>query len=178
VQFEKDSVDRGVERCQPEGLSEYRRLHSLEEKLDRRIVLVAGKKNEPRGSPRPDPRYRPVEHLAPDFRHQHVANDEIKGAVHDLAQALDPARDGDDVKRTEGQVIAENLPEIIAIFQEQNSPARPSERRHFIVNVDSDDLLGMGNLRSPAHVPSELARRVPSGRPHVAMLAAIRKFTT
>src|SRR5260370_29468962 len=88
AQFEKDTVDRRVERGQLEGLEEYRRVHSPEEKLDRRIVLVAGKKNEPPGSSRPDSRHRPVEHLAPDLRHHHVANDEIKGALHALAPAL------------------------------------------------------------------------------------------
>src|SRR2546430_1810606 len=115
VQFEKDTADRRVERRQLEGLEEHRRVHSPEEKLDRRIVLVAGKKNEPPSSSRPDPRYRPVEHLAPDFRHHHVANDEIKGAFHDLAQALDTAPDGGHLIRAEDQVVMENLPEIISI---------------------------------------------------------------
>src|SRR5438045_5196783 len=84
----QDTVDRRVERSQLEGLDQHRRVHSLEEKLHRRIVLVAGKKNEPSSSSRPDPRHRPVEHLAPDFRHHHVANDKIKGALNDLAQTL------------------------------------------------------------------------------------------
>src|ERR1700730_8228291 len=158
VQFEKNSVDRRVERRQLEGLSEYRCLHSLEEKLDRRIVLVAGKKNEPPSSRRPDPRHRPVEHLAPDFRHHHVANDEIKGALHDLAQALDTARDGGHLIRAEDQVVAENLPEIITIFQQQNSPGRPPERRYFLVNVESDELHGIGSLQWPAHCPKPISR--------------------
>ncbi len=173
VQFEKDTFDRRVERRQLEGLSEHRRVHSPEEKLDRRIVLVAGKKNEPSSSSRPGPRHRPVEHLAPDLRHHHVANDEIKGAIHDLAQALDTARDGGHLIRAEDQVIAENLPEIITIFQEQNSPGRPPERRHFLANVESDGLHRIGSLLSPAHgVPSRLARRVPSG----TMYSSVRPF--
>jgi hypothetical protein len=151
VQFEKDTVDRRVERRKLERLDEHRRVHSPEEKLDRRIVLVAGKKNEPPSSGRPDPRHRPVEHLAPDLRHHHVANDEIKGALHDLAQALDTARGGGHLIRAVDQVVAENRPEIITIFQKQNSPGRPPERRHFLVNVESDELHGIGSSRSPAH---------------------------
>src|SRR5205807_346428 len=158
AQFEQDTVDHRVERRQLEGLSEHRRVHSPEEKLHRRIVLVAGKKNEPPSSSRPDPCYRPVEHLAPDLRHQHVANDEIKGALHDLAQALDTARDGGHLIRAEDQVIAENLPEIITIFEEQDSPGRPPERRHFLVNVESDDLRRIGSLRSPAHDPKPISK--------------------
>jgi len=158
AQFEKDIVDRRVERLQLEGLEEHRRVNSPEEKVDRRIVLVAGKKNEPLSSSRPDPRHRPVEHLAPDLRHHHVANDEIKGALHDLAQALDTARDGGHLIRAEGQVVVENLPEIITIFQEQNSPrrSRPPERRHFLVNVESDELHGIGSSRSAAHGPKPI----------------------
>src|SRR6202030_2931515 len=114
--FEKDTVDCRVERRQLEGLDEHRSLDSPEEKLVRPIVLVAGKKNEPPSSSRPDPRNSPVEHLAPDLRHHHVANDEIKGALHDLAQALDAAPDGGHLIRTEHQVVVENLPEIITIF--------------------------------------------------------------
>ena len=119
---------------------------------------MAGKKNEPPGSSRPGPRHRPVEHLTPDFRHHHVANDEIKGALHDLAQALDTAPDGGHLIRAEDQVVVENLPEIITIFEEQNSPGRPPERRHFLVNVESDDLRGIGTLRSPAHDPKPISK--------------------
>src|SRR5437667_9305159 len=155
AQFEKDTVDRRVERRQLEGLDEHRRVHSLEEKLHRRIVLVAGKKNEPSSSSRPDPRHGPVEHLAPDLRHHHVANDEIKGALHDLTQTLDTAPDGGHLIRAEDQVVLENLPEIITIFQEQNSPGRP----HFLVNVESDKLHGRGSLRSPAHGPKPISKR-------------------
>jgi hypothetical protein len=159
AQFEKETVDCRVERRQLEGLDEHGRVHSPEEKLDRPIVLVAGKKNEPPSSSRPDPRHRPVEHLAPDLRHHHVANDEIKGALHDLAQALDTAPDGGHLIRAEHQVVVENLPKIITIFQEQNSPGRPlenspgrpPERRHFLVNVESDELHGIGSSRCPAH---------------------------
>src|SRR2546423_11725630 len=125
AQFEQDTVDHRLERRQLEGLSEHRRVHPPEEKLHHRIVLVAGEKNEPSSSSRPDPRHRPVEHLAPDFRHHHVANDEIKSAIHDLAQALDTAPDGGHFKRTEDQVVAENFPKIITIFQEQTSPGSP-----------------------------------------------------
>src|ERR1700736_5499033 len=135
AQFEKDIVDRRVERRRLKGLEEHRRVHSPEEKLDRPIVLVAGKKNEPPSSSSPDPRHRPVEHLAPDLWHHHVANDEIKGSLHDLAQALDTALDGGHLIRAEGQVGVENIPEIITIFQEQNSPGRLPERRHFLANV-------------------------------------------
>jgi hypothetical protein len=145
VQLEKDTVDRRVERRQLERLDEHGRVHSPEEKLDRRIVLVAGKKNEPPSSSRPDPRHRPVEHLAPDLRHHHVAKDEIEAAVHDLAQTLDTAPDGGHLIRAEGQVVVENLPEIVTIFQEQNSPGRPRELRHFLANVESDDFPGIGS---------------------------------
>ena len=155
---EKDTVDRRVERRQVEGLDEHRRVYSPEEKLVRLIVLVAGKKNEPPSSSRPDPRHRPVEHLAPDLRHHHVANDEIKGALHDLAQALDTAPDGGHLIRAEHQVVVENLPEIITIFQEQNPPGRPPERRHFLVNVESDELHGIGSSRCLAHGPKPISK--------------------
>ena len=158
AQFEKDIVDRRVERRQLEGLDEQRRVHSPEEKLDRPIVLVAGKKNEPPCSSWPDPRHRPVEHLAPDLRHHHVANDEIKGALHDLAQALDTAPDGRHLITAEDQVVVENLPETITIFQEQNSSGRPPERCHFLVNVESDELHWMGSSRSPAHGPKPISK--------------------
>src|ERR1700730_16045814 len=158
AQFEKDTVDRRVERRQLEGLEEHRRVHSPEEKLDRPIGLVAGKKNEPPSSSPPDPRHRPVEHLAPDLRHHHVANDEIKGSLHDLAQALDTAPDGGHLIRAEDQVVVENLPEIITIFEEQNSPGRPLEPRHFLANVESDELRGRGSLRSPGHGPKPISK--------------------
>src|SRR5438876_1243336 len=170
AQFEKDTVDRRVERRQLEGLDEHRRVHSLEEKLHRRIVLVAGKKNEPSSSSRPDPRHGPVEHLAPDLRHHHVANDEIKGALHDLTQTLDTAPDGGHLIRAEDQVVLENLPEIITIFQEQNSPGRPLERRHFLVNVESDKLHGRGSLRSPAHGPKPISKTGASGQGELLLL--------
>ena len=93
AQFEKDIVDRRVERLQLEGLEEHRRLYPPKEKIDRRIVLVTGKENEALTSSWPDPRHRPVKHLAPHLRHHHVANDEIEGALHDLTQALDAATD-------------------------------------------------------------------------------------
>ena len=93
AQFEKDVADRQVELLQLEGLEEHRRINSLEEKVDRRIVLVAGKKNEPLSSSRPDPRHRPVKHLAAHLRHNHVAKDDVKGRLHDFTQALDAARD-------------------------------------------------------------------------------------
>ena len=166
AQFEKDIVDRRVELRQMEGLVEHRRVNSPEEKIDRRIVLVTGKKNEPLSISRPDPRHRPVKHLAPDLRHHHVANDEIEGALHDLAQALDTVPDGGDLIRVEDQVVVENLPEIITILQEQNSQGRsPARRLHLLVNVESDDLHGIGNGigSSPAHRPSRLARQVPLG---------------
>jgi hypothetical protein len=163
AQFEEDVADRRVELFQLEGLDEHRRINSPEEKVDRRIVLVAGKKNEPLSSSRPDPRHRPVEHLPPDLRHHHVANDEIEGALHDLAQALDAARDGGDLIRAEDQVIVENLPEIITIFQEQNSPGRSLGRRlHVLVNVESDELHGIGNgiggSRPSAHGPKPISK--------------------
>src|SRR5438067_6954160 len=158
AQSEKDTLDRRVERREPEWLSEHRRVDSPEEKLDRRIVLMAGKKNEPPSSSRSDSRHRPVEHLAPDFRHHHVANDEIKDAIHDLAQALNTAWDGGHLIRAEDQVVVENLPEILSIFQEQNSPGRLPERRHFHVNIDSDALHGIGSLRSPAHRPKPISK--------------------
>jgi hypothetical protein len=177
-QFEKDTVDRRVERLQLEGLDEHRRVHSPEEKLDRRIVLVAGKKNEPPSSSRPDPRHRPVEHFAPDLRHQHVANDEIKGALHDLAQALDTAPDGGHLIRAEDQVVVENLPEIITIFQEQNSPSRPAERRHFLVNVESDDLHGIGSWRSPAHAPKPMSKTGALGSVRDALSPTVERRCT
>jgi len=165
AQFEKDVADRRVELLQLEGLDEHRRFNSPEEKVDRRIVLVAGKKNEPLSSSRPDPRHRPVKHLAPDLRHHHVANDEIEGALHDLAQTFDTAPDGGHLITAEDQVVLENLPEIITIFQEQNSPGRPPGRRlYFLVNVESAGLHWMRSSRSRAHSPSRLARRVPSGQ--------------
>src|SRR5256885_17210342 len=145
AQFLKNTVDRVVECSQLEWFDQDRRVNSPEEKLDRRIVPVAGKKNEPPGGSRPDPRHRPVEHFAPDFGHNHVANDEIKGTLHDLAQAFYAARDGSHFITAEAEVIVEDLPEIIAIFQEQNFPGRPDDRRHFLANVESDDLPGSGS---------------------------------
>jgi hypothetical protein len=47
AQLAKNIVDRRVERLQREGLDNYRRVHPLKEKLDGRIVPVAGKENEP-----------------------------------------------------------------------------------------------------------------------------------
>ena len=154
-------MDRRVERRQFEGLREHGRVNSPEKKLDRRIVLVAGKKNEPLSISRPEPRHRPVKRLAPDLRHHHVANDEIEGAaLNDLAQALDTAPDGGHLIRAEDQVVVENLPEIITIFQEQNSPGRPPERRQFLVNFESDELRGIGNEigSSPAHGPKPISK--------------------
>jgi hypothetical protein len=46
-QLTKDIAYRRVELRQFEGLEEHRGVHPLEEKLDRGIVLVTGKKNEP-----------------------------------------------------------------------------------------------------------------------------------
>jgi hypothetical protein len=84
-----------------EGLEEHHRVNSPEEKIDRRIVFVAGKENEPMSSSRPDPRHCPVKHLAPNLRHHHVANDKVEGALHDLAQPLGAVRDGGDLIREE-----------------------------------------------------------------------------
>jgi hypothetical protein len=47
VQLAKNIADRRVERLQREGFHQYRRAHPLKEKLDGRIVPVAGKENEP-----------------------------------------------------------------------------------------------------------------------------------
>lgn len=154
-------MDRRVECRQFEGLREHGRVNSPEKKLYRRIVLVAGKKNEPLSISRSDPRHRPVKRLAPDLRHHHVANDEIEGAaLNDLAQALDTAPDGGHLIRAEDQVVVENLPEIITIFQEQNFPGRPPERRQFLVNFESDELRGIGNEigSSPAHGPNPISK--------------------
>jgi hypothetical protein len=118
-------VDRRVERRQLEGLDEHGRVHPLEEKLDGRIVRVAGKKNEPLSSSRSYPRDRPIKHLASHPRHHHIADDEIEAVLHDLVHALDAARDRGYLKMAGDQVFAENLPEIIAIFQEQNPLGRP-----------------------------------------------------
>src|SRR5207237_8545320 len=87
-QFASNLSDRCVERLQLEGLDEHRRLHSLEEKFYLRIILVTGEENEPLTSSRADPRHGPVKVLAPDFRHHHVANDQIEGILENLAQTL------------------------------------------------------------------------------------------
>jgi hypothetical protein len=167
AQFEKDIADRRVELRQMERLREHGRVNSPEEKIDRRIVLVAGKKNEPLSIGGPGPRHRPVKHLAPDLRHHHVANDNIECVLHDLAQALDPAPDGGDLMRVEDQVVVENLPEIITIFQEQNSQGRPpGGRLHLLVKIESNELLkirngmgiGIGSSRSPAHGPEPISK--------------------
>jgi len=63
--------------------------------------------------------------VSPHPRHRDVANDEIEGALRDLAQALDAARNRRCLKTAEGKVIAENLPQIIAIFQGAK-PAGPA----------------------------------------------------
>ena len=118
------------------------------------IVLVAGKKNEPLSSSRPHPRDRPVKHLASHLRHQHVANDDIEGAVPDLAQALDAARNRGYLKRAGGQVIVENVSEIIAIFQEQNLPGRLGHMVRGNVKLESDDVLGVGSSRPQSHSPN------------------------
>ena len=49
----EDIADRGVELRQIERLVENRRVHPLKETLDRRIVLVAGKKDEALAGSRP-----------------------------------------------------------------------------------------------------------------------------
>ena len=121
-------------------------------------------------SGRADPRQRPVEHLAPDPWHHHVANDEIEGVLDDLAQALDATRDWGYLKRAGNQIIVKNLPEIIAIFQEQNPLARPERavrgnlyaghRYLYCVKVEGDVPYEMvaevRNPRSPSqtHSPS------------------------
>ena len=92
-QLTKDTADRRVERRQLEGLEEHCRVHPLKEKLDPRIILVTGKKDEVFTGSRPDACHRPVKHLAPDLRHQHVANDEIEAGLHDFTQTLDAAPD-------------------------------------------------------------------------------------
>src|SRR6478672_80283 len=106
-------LDRRLECRQLERLDEHCRIRPLEEKLNRRVVPVAGKKNEAPGGAWPHPRDCPVKHLAPHPWHHHVANDDIEGVLRDLAQALDTARDRRYLETAEGQVIAENLPEII-----------------------------------------------------------------
>jgi hypothetical protein len=145
---------RRVERLQREGLDEHGRIHPLEEKLDGRIVPVAGKKNEPLSSRRPRPRDRPVKHFPSHPRHHHVANNEIEGVLPDLAEALDAAWDRGYLKKAGDKVIAKNLPEILAIFQEQNPLGRP---RHVVpgnLNLESEDLLGLGSSRSQSHSPN------------------------
>jgi hypothetical protein len=118
-------VDRCVERLQLEGLDQHRRLHSLEEKFYLRIILVTGEENESLTSGGTDSRHGPVKVLAPDFRHHHVANDQIEGILENLAQTLDTSGDRSNLKRAGNQVIVENCPEIIAIFQEQDPLAGP-----------------------------------------------------
>ena len=112
---------------------------------------MTGKKNEPLTSSRADPRHRPIEHLAPELGHHHVANNQIEGILEDLAQTLDATRDRSYLKGAGNQVIVENLPEIIAIFQEQNPLAWPEYvlpgevvAGHFRlsrVKIDGGDLL-------------------------------------
>ena len=140
-------LDRRVECRQLERLDENCRIRPLEEKLNRRVVPVAGKKNEAPGSPWPHPRDRPIKHLAPHPRHHHVANDDIERVLRDLAQAFDTARDRRYLETAEGQVIAENLPEIMAIFQEQNPPGRPSRNLRGNVALERNDLGGNVNLQ-------------------------------
>jgi hypothetical protein len=53
-------------------------------------VPVAGKKNKPLSSSRPGSRDRPVKHLAALPRHHHVADNEVEGALPDLAQTPTP----------------------------------------------------------------------------------------
>src|SRR5437588_5884819 len=93
AQLKKDLVDYRVERRQFEGLVEHSRVYSPKEKLDRRIVLVTGKKNEALTRSRPDPCHRPIKHLAAHLRHHNVAKNEIETGLHDLTQALNAARD-------------------------------------------------------------------------------------
>ena len=128
------------------------------------LVPVAGKKNEPLSSSGPHPRDRPVKHLAPHPRHHHVANDEIEGALPDFAHALDAARDRGYLKKAEGEMIAENLPEIIAIFQEQNPLGRPGRVIRGEVNLESDDLRGIciESWRLPAHSRKPISRKSAS----------------
>src|SRR5205807_3685712 len=78
-------------------------------------------------------------------------------AAHDLAQALDTARNGGYLIRAGDQVVAENIPEIITIFQKQNSPGGSHECRHFVINVDSDNLPGIRSLPS-AHSPKLISK--------------------
>ena len=124
-QFADNLADCRVERFQLERLDQHRRLHSLEEKLYPRIILVTGKENEPLTSSRADPRHRPIEHLAPELRHHHVANDQIEGILQDLAETFDATRHRRYLKGAGNQVILQNFPEIIAIFQKQNPLAWP-----------------------------------------------------
>src|SRR5256885_8446989 len=93
TQLANDIADRRVEHRQVKGLEEHSRVDPPKEKLIRRIVLVTGKKNETLTRSRPDPRHRPIKHLAAHPRHHHVTNDEIVPSLHDLAQTLDAAPD-------------------------------------------------------------------------------------
>ena len=61
-------------------------------------------------------------------------------------------------------MVVENLPEIITIFQEQNSPDWPPERRHFLVNVESGELSGIRSWRSRAHGPKPISKTGALGR--------------
>jgi len=128
---------------------------------------VAGKKNEPPSSSRSYPRDRPVEHLASHPRHHHVANDEIEGALPDLEHALDAALDRGYLKGTGDQVIAENLPEITAIFQEQNPLGRPGHGVRGSLNLESGDLrrIGIENWTLLTHSRKLMSRTGALRRP-------------
>src|SRR5579864_2184123 len=93
LQLSKHVADRRVQHRKLERFENHRCINPSKEKLHRRIVLVTSKKNEALTSSRPDPRHRPIKHLAPHARHHHIAKEEIEAGVHDLTQTLDAAID-------------------------------------------------------------------------------------
>ena len=106
------------------------------------IVPVTGNKNEPLSSSSLDPRYRPVKHFASDLRHHHVANNELEAVFHDLAQALAAAPNRGHLIRAGGQVVVENQPQIVAIFEQQNPRGRPGRLVRGNLNLERDHLRG------------------------------------
>src|SRR5205814_145514 len=122
------------------------------EKLDRRSVLVTGKENEPLGRSGSHAGDCPVKHFAAELRHQHVAKDNVESALHDLAQSLNAAWDGNYVIMPGGKVIAQHFSKILAILQKQN-PLGASRHMRWNVNVHRDCFRGMERILETAHKP-------------------------
>src|SRR5690242_20899189 len=91
--FMSNLSDGCVKSRQTERLEKHRCMHPPKEKIEARVVLMAGKKDKSLPRSGPDASHGPIKHLSAHIRHHHIANDELKTAFHYFAQPLDAALD-------------------------------------------------------------------------------------